>query len=121
MIGLFAAIIYTAACNPTKVIQKHDVDSIIQHQFNGDSTISEFNSDRRFLLVREAETAIKAGMPIRFIVIRTNDGAILMNDRYQRGYIRWINSDSLEKLSMPGKQQADTNKDRYKTILRITK
>jgi hypothetical protein len=70
-------------------------------------------------LIVEAQGAHNEGLPRDYVVIRLYDNVVVLSGRITRGYIKWSTPMTLEKYSLPGKVQPDTDLSRYKTQLKI--
>ena len=115
----FALFLVSVGCKHTRSSTKSSLESLISKKFPSSEAIRELNEPKTHLLVREASAAHNEGLPLAFMVIRLIDNVVVLEGRVSRGYVRWSAPLTLEKFSLPGKVQPDTDLSRYKTQLNI--
>ena len=107
------ALMMIVTCRPA-----HPVSST--YEAGGEPDETSYNSDRSLaLIVTRPDMADVSLQPTQFYVMRVRDSVVLNRGSFLRGYVKWINDSTLEKLSVPGKLREDADLDRYRSTIVI--
>lgn len=85
----------------------------------GDDVLTDYNTSKSYALIQQIQIPEKIGSSIRFVVIRLSDTVVVHKGTYTRGYVKWIDDNTLEKLSLPGKVKADQDVDALRKMIKI--
>jgi hypothetical protein len=58
--------------------------------------------------------------PTTFRVIRLADSTVLYRGDFMRGYVRWVDDSTPEKLNTPQKLKEDADLSAYKSRIKVT-
>lgn len=86
----------------------------------GEDVTTAYNASKSYALLQQIQDPKNIGSKkIHFIVMRVRDSVVVHEGSYMHGYVKWVDDNSLEKLSLPGKVKQDQDMSVYKKIIRI--
>jgi hypothetical protein len=85
----------------------------------GNGYRTSFNSSHTYVILTEKEDVATIGKNIYFVVMWIADSVVVYEGSYHRGYVKWVDEKSIEKMNAPGKVQYDDDLSAYKEIIQI--
>lgn len=96
-----------------------DTELRIAQKFKNNYTTVNNSSGTHVLLTEPIEAAAIETHNIPFMVMRLADSVIVHEGSYFRGYVKWVNDSTIEKLNIPGKMKPDQDLSSFTTRLKI--
>jgi hypothetical protein len=85
----------------------------------GADTHTTYNTQKNFALCQQAQDPKDIGKAVRFFVVRLNDMVIVEEGSFTRGHVKWINDNTIEVFSLPGKVQWNEDMSKFKKEIKV--
>jgi len=110
-----------ARCSSGNLSQTHHDTArqkVVSHL--GSEFGTDYNRSGTYALLTENRDFIEeSARNTHYVVMRLADSVIVNEGSFLRGYVKWIDDNTLEKLNLPGKVQPDQDLSPYKKIISI--
>ncbi|MDH4090960.1 MAG: hypothetical protein OEV74_10545 [Cyclobacteriaceae bacterium] len=86
----------------------------------GENFVTKYNASGSYALITPKQAPENIETNMHFLVLRLADSAVVKDGSYLRGYVKWVDDETLEKLSLPGKVKQDQDLSVFKSIIHVS-
>lgn len=105
-------------CKSTSPAQGKDMTKLATEQLGND--VDSFpNASGKLILYVQKMDPLAARQAVRFLVIDKSTGAIVEQQSFLPGYVKWANEDTLELLSVPGTLRSGESLAQYVRMIKL--
>jgi hypothetical protein len=115
LLTLLAGFFVLPGCRSQNTVHSTRLDSLAKERA-GPAPIPVYNDNKTYVLYKEAEDSASytSQSAIRYVIFRLKDNEVVLEGKFTRGYVKWINNTLIEVLSVPEKVKPGADLAVYK-------